>query len=331
MYRNPKKEWLNRQCPNTKNEKPQGFNPAAFSFNYVIIIPVVNKKTILSVFILLVLVILNGCQPRSEAASPTNTAISTVTPTEEPMAVRVNGIGISIVEFEAEQQRLQDAQTALGETWSEQEMMDRVISELVGQVLLAEGAAAEGYVVDETTLQSHVDALISEVGGTEQFMTWLQTNHYDEIEFRKVLKRQLAASWMRENIANSVPASGEQVHARQILVSDRAAADALYQKLQAGNDFETLVKQYDTTTGGDLGWFPRGILYQQEIEDAVFALNAGEYSTVIETAIGYHIVQVIERSSEHPYSADALHLLQEQAVQSWLDARWAASSIEVLI
>lgn len=277
------------------------------------------------------LVTLIGCQPRSDAAAPTNTAISTVTPTEEPMAVRVNGIGISIVEFEAEQQRLQDTRTALGETWSDQEMMDRVISELVGQVLLAEGAAATGYTVDETTLQSHMDAVIAEVGGTEQFMAWLQANHYDEIEFRKTLKRQLAASWMRDSIAAGVPTGGEQVHARQILVGDRATADALYQNLQAGTSFETLAKQYDTTTGGDLGWFPRGFLYQQEIEEAAFALNAGEYSTVIETAIGYHIVQVIERSGEHPYSADALHLLQEQAVQNWLDARWAASSIEVLI
>jgi peptidyl-prolyl cis-trans isomerase C len=291
----------------------------------------VKKKTNLSVIFLLALVILIGCQPHSEAASPTNTAVSTVTPTEEPMAVRVNGIGISIVEFEAEQQRLADARTALGETWSDQEMMDRVISELVGQVLLAEGAAAAGYTVDESTLQTHIDAIISEVGGAEQFMAWLQANHYDEMEFRKTLKRQLAASWMRENITSGVPSSGEQVHARQILVGDRATADTLYQNLQAGTDFETLAKRYDATTAGDLGWFPRGFLYQQEIEEAAFALNAGEYSTVIETAIGYHIVQVIERSSDHPYSADALHILQQQAVQNWLDTRWAASSIEVLI
>lgn len=291
-----------------------------------------KKKTIPSIIIfMLVLLILIGCQPRSEATAPTNTAISTVTPTEEPMAVRVNGIGISIVEFEAEQQRLQDARSALGETWSEQEMMDRVISELVGQVLLAEGAAAAGYTVDNATLQSHIDAVIAEVGGAEQFMAWLQANHYDELEFRKTLKRQLAASWMRDSIAAGVPTVGEQVHARQILVGDRPTADALYQNLQAGTNFESLAKQYDTTTGGDLGWFPRGFLYQQEIEEAAFALNAGEYSTVIETAIGYHIVQVIERSSEHSYSADALHILQEQAVQNWLDARWAVSSIEVLI
>ncbi len=276
-------------------------------------------------------VFLSACQADPQETQPTDAPLGTVTPTEEPMAVRVNGSGISIVEFEAEQQRLQDAQTTLGEPWSAEEMMDRVLSELVGQVLLAQGSAEEGYAVDETTLQSHVDALITEVGGTENFMAWLQANHYDEIEFRKVLNRQLAAAWMRDAIASTVPTSGEQVHARQILVSDRATADAILQKLQAGNDFGTLAKQYDATTVGDLGWFPHGFLYQQAVEDAAFALNAGEYSSVIETPYGFHIVQVIERSSEQPYSADVLHMLQEQAVQDWLDARWAASSIEVLI
>jgi parvulin-like peptidyl-prolyl isomerase len=72
-------------------------------------------------------------------------------------------------------------------------------------------------------------------------------------------------------------------------------------------------------------------LYQQAVEDAAFSLSAGQYSTVIETDYGYHIVQVIERSDTQPLSTDALHMLQERALQECLDARWAASTIDVLI
>jgi peptidyl-prolyl cis-trans isomerase C len=185
--------------------------------------------------------------------------------------------------------------------------------------------------VDEATLQTHIDELIAEVGGSEQFMTWLQANHYDEAGFRQTLSRQLAAAWMRDKIASSVPTSTEQIHARQILVSDRATADSIYQQLQAGTDFAALAEDYDPLTGGDLGWFPRGYLYVQAVEDAAFSLNAGQYSTVIETEYGFQIIQVIERNENQPLSAEALHVLQEQAVQDWIDAHWASSTIEVLV
>jgi len=288
------------------------------------------KNRILLLISILVIVVIYACSPKS-AGQIQSVPQATVTPTEEPMAVRVNGTGITIVEFQNEQLRLQDANTALNEELSESEQMDLVLSELVGQVLLAQGAAQEGYHVDAGTLQVHIDELIANVGGSDQFMSWLQTNHYDEIGFRATLSRQLAAAWMRDKITAAVATTATQVHARQILVSDRATADNIYRQLQAGTDFATLAANYDPTTSGDLGWFPRGYLYQQAVEDAAFSLNAGQYSMVIETDYGFHIVQVIERSDNQPLSAGALHMLQEQAIQDWLDARWAASTIDVLI
>lgn len=254
-----------------------------------------------------------------------------MTPTSEPMAVRVNGSGISVEEFNNEILRLQDAQTAQGVERSEQEKIDLILSELVGQVLLSEAARDAGFQVDDATLQTHIDALIEELGGSESFMTWLQTNHYSEENFRNVLRRQLQAAWMRDKLVSEVPTTAPQVHARQILVSARTTADMLIRQLQAGSDFETLAFQYDSLTGGDLGWFPRGYLYQSAVEEAAFALSAGQYSEVIETPYGFHIILVIERNDSQPLTAEALAVLQEQAVQAWLDAQWAASTIEVLI
>ncbi len=285
----------------------------------------ISSLLILSIFVLLI----SACTQKAQEQQAATVAAAT--PTEEAMAVRVNGIGITVVEFQNEQLRLQDAQAILGEEMSEEEQIDLILSELVGQVLLAQTANSEGYFVDEATLQAHIDELIIEVGGSEQFMTWLQANHYDEAGFRQTLSRQLAAAWMRDKIVSSVPTSTEQIHARQILVSDRATADSLYQQLQAGTDFAALAEDYDPLTGGDLGWFPRDYLYVQAVEDAAFSLSAGQYSTVIETEYGFQIIQVIERNESQPLSAEALHVLQEQAVQDWIDAHWASSTIEVLV
>lgn len=287
-----------------------------------------NSVSLLSLSIIL-LISLSACGQKGQE-QPAATAAA-ATPTEEPMAVRVNGSGITIEEFQNEQLRLKDAQAITGEALSEEEQIDLILSELVGQVLLAQSANSEGYFVDEATLQAHMDELIAQVGGSEQFMAWLQTNHYDESSFRQTLSRQLAAAWMRDKIIASVPTSTEQVHARQILVGDRATADSLYQQLQAGSDFAILANRYDALTGGELGWFPCGYLYLKAIEDAAFALNAGQYSAVIESEYGYHIVQVMERSENQPLSTEALHVLQEQAVQDWIDAQWASSTIEVLV
>lgn len=285
-----------------------------------------------SIFILIIsIAVISACSPQNSEQTQSAVPEATVTATEEPMAVRVNGTGITIAEFQNEQLRLQDANSSLNEGLGESEQMDLVLSELVGQVLLAQGAAQEGYSVDDATLQAHIDELIADVGGSDQFMAWLQANHYDEMGFRATLSRQLAAAWMRDKITAAVPTTATQVHARQILVSDRATADSVYQQLQAGTDFGTLAATYDPVTSGDLGWFPRGYLYQQAVEDAAFSLSAGQYSTVIETDYGFHIVQVIERSDSQPLNTAALHMLQEQAVQDWLDARWAASTIDVLI
>jgi peptidyl-prolyl cis-trans isomerase C len=131
-------------------------------------------------------------------------------------------------------------------------------------------------------------------------------------------------------IIDAVPTSAEQIHARQILVQDEANAAQAYALLQSGSDFEKLAFEYDYNLGGDLGWFPRGMLTQPNVEDAVFALQPGAYTEIIKSAIGYHIVYVIERA-DHPLSVESRRMLQEQALQAWLDAARSASTIEILV
>jgi len=83
--------------------------------------------------------------------------------------------------------------------------------------------------------------------------------------------------------------------------------------------------------GGDLGWFPRGMLTQPEVEEAVFAMQVGETSEIIKSSLGYHIINVIERTAEHPLSTEARMMLQETALNDWLAAARTASTIEILV
>ncbi len=63
-------------------------------------------------------------------------------------------------------------------------------------------------------------------------------------------------------------------------------------------------------TGGDLGWFPRGFLNFSEVETAAFSLEAGQYSDPVASAIGWHIILVIEKDPAHELSPDGLFAVQ---------------------
>ena len=268
-----------------------------------------------------------------QQASPTPTVIPTaaVTPTatEPPAALTVNGISVTLDEYQQELTRLQQAQTELGITSTPEEQKQKVIDSFTEQLLMAQGAQQAGFTVDDATLQARIEVLIAEIGGADKLSAWMTANNYTEATFQQAMRRSIAVAWQRDQIANSVPTTADQVHARQILVQTEDTANLILSKLEGGADFATLALQYDPTTGGDLGWFPKGYLTQPEVESAAFSLEANQNSEIIHTSIGYHILYIIERDPNHVLSPDARRVLQEAKITEWLDASKAASTITV--
>lgn len=106
-------------------------------------------------------------------------------------------------------------------------------------------------------------------------------------------------------------AAVQQTHARHILLKVTpalSAADAkrkladLKERLDnKAQSFEELARLFSTDEsgkkGGDLGWlYPGDTL--PEFEKAMNELKPGEVSGPVETAFGYHLIQVVERKSE---------------------------------
>ena len=80
--------------------------------------------------------------------------------------------------------------------------------------------------------------------------------------------------------------------ANQELISEVQA------KLDAGDDFSELVKQYSqdvasAETGGDLG-FTTGDTFPEAFEEALAALDVGEVSAPVETDSGTHFIKLLE-------------------------------------
>lgn len=292
------------------------------------------RNRILNIGMFWILTLALGLAACASVSSPTPastpTASSTPEPptaTPEPMALTVNGEGITRAEFNAELMRYTAAQTALGKTVDAATAASAVSEDLTAQILLAQAARAQGFTLDESALQARTDALAAQVGGVEVLSAWQQAHGYSEQAFRLALKRGAESAWMRDKIISGVPSTAEQVHVQQILLYNQATAQNFFNQLNGGADFNELAFRADPVTRGDLGWVPRGYLLDAQIETAAFALSAGQYSEVITTEVGFHIVRILERDPNRPLAPDALLTLQEQALRAWIEAQRAQASI----
>jgi peptidyl-prolyl cis-trans isomerase C len=286
----------------------------------------------LTTTILLLTLALSACSLRAgPEADATLTATSTPEPptaTPVPAAAIVNGEIIPLAEYEAELARYKSAQAALGRMVSDEDAASVVLEDLISQLLLAQGARAAGPSITEADVQSRIDALAESLGGADKLSAWQSAHGYDDASFRASLKHAAEAVLMRDKIIAEVPGTVEQVHARQILLYNETDAQRFLAQLTAGANFDELAAQVDPVTRGDLGWFPQGYLLDANLEAAAFALQPGQFSQIVPTEVGFHIVKVVERGS-HALSPDALLVLQGRAVTDWVSQRRAEATITV--
>jgi len=119
---------------------------------------------------------------------------------------------------------------------------------------------------------------------------------------------------------DSLPRVPEEVELSHILkiptVSEaareatRARLEELRDSIRAGTDFGAIARQYSedpgsAPAGGDLGLVRRG-LFVKEFESAVFSLDEGQMSDIVETPFGLHLIQLLERRGD---AVRARHIL----------------------
>lgn len=281
-------------------------------------------------------IILTGCtggvKPTASTALATETSVpQPATPTSLPMAVRINGEGILLSDYQEEYKRLELAVKTLGKTLTPEEMKTRILDDMVGAELLNQESKKNGFSVSDADVTAHIDQLAQSMGGAEAFNAWKQTMFYTDESFRRSVVRSLGSAWQRDQIIKALPLTAEQVHARQIYFSREESAINYRQKVDAGSDFAALAREADPVTSGDLGWFPRGYLLQPEVEAAAFGLQPGEVSGVIKSAIGFHLIQVIEKDAARPVDPDAKSELERKAIADWVQQSKSKSQIEILV
>ncbi len=82
----------------------------------------------------------------------------------------------------------------------------------------------------------------------------------------------------------------------------RELAQTLLDSIKTGADFAELAKAYSddpgsASHGGDLGTVKRGVFFP-EFEAAAYALSKDEISSIVESPVGFHIIQLLDRKGE---------------------------------
>lgn len=104
-------------------------------------------------------------------------------------------------------------------------------------------------------------------------------------------------------VENYVDVWGEtytlEYNIRHILLPDEVLASSVLSRLNSGESFATLAAQFSVgpsaSSGGNLGWMTRGMA-SPDFMEAVCQLSTGEISGIVETPMGYHIIQLMEKA-----------------------------------
>lgn len=285
-------------------------------------------------------------QRPTATAAPNSTTVPPAQPSPTPAQVLaaaaiVNGQPIPLQEYETQVAMAMNAlsqQSTAPQSEEEKtalllQLRRQILDALIDQLLIEQAAAREGITISDEQVDEEMARLIGD--DAAKFDEWLQANGMTRDSFKTQLKQQLLSAKFQEHLISSRSPIVEQVHARHILLLNEEEAMEVFLKLRAGESFAALAKQYsqDTTTkdtGGDLGFFPRGVM-PPEIEAVAFGLSPGQTSGIVRTSFGYHIIEVVEKDPARKVSDEMLANWQQKQFLQWLAEQRALAKIQYLI
>lgn len=196
--------------------------------------------------------------------------------------------------------------------------MKDMAGQAVLQQMVYEKVLSEKYEVSDKELDEKVAEFKEQYG--EAF--FLQSGFESEEAFKQdylklnlLLEKAISSDIKDEDVKKYYEEEYRpDIRARHILVEDEETAKEVKSKLDAGEKFEDLAKEYSTDgtaeKGGDLDWFGPGAMVPP-FEEAAYALEVNEISDPVQTQHGFHIIQVTDKKEKEPYEEVKDEMKQE--------------------
>lgn len=280
------------------------------------------------------LLLLTACSGQGQASPEALIAPTSVPATPDPanvgLVARVNGVGISETDYNRALER-----RISGGALRDRALEQQVLTELIEQELVRQGAPALGITVTEAELEAEITLQRESLGTEEAWQQSLALNNYTEEEWYAAQEDALLAMEVRNILIEPYLGDVEQINARHIVVRTLAEAEAVLDRLSNGEGFATLAAEVsiDVTTkdiGGNLGWFARNELLYPNLEEVAFGLDNGQIAGPVATSIGYHIIQTMDRQTR-PIEMERLQTVSMNVLNAWMDEQYRKSMIEYYI
>ncbi|MDF2628297.1 MAG: hypothetical protein K0R39_2128 [Symbiobacteriaceae bacterium] len=188
---------------------------------------------------------------------------------------------------------------------------------MISELLVDQAARQAGITIHAAEIDREIERVRVRIGGEAQLQEALRAANMTMEQLRSAQAHRLKVTKLlapRIDISDSVLRAyfernrtqfdNRRVHARHILVATEAEAKAVKAELDKGADFAAVAKAESTEpaaqySGGDLGTFGPGQMVP-EFEQVVFTLPVGAISDPFQTAFGWHVAQVLERTGSAP-------------------------------
>lgn len=274
---------------------------------------------------------------------PAQSGKSAVTPAatklDPSLVALVNGTPITRADYERQLAQAQvyflkqpglDIKTEAGKQ-ALQRFQEQILGWMIDQAIIAQAAATRGIVITG----EQIEAEIARMKGNDpkRFESWLASNGLTLDALRQQIRSDLITAAMRDSVTKTLPRKMMQVHARHILLSDEAAAQATLKRLKQGQNFIAVAREVSEdemtrASGGDLGFLPKGVM-PPAFDEIAFSLKPGTISEVVQSESGFHIIQVIEIDSAREVAPELWPMVQQRAFDDWLKAERAKAKIQI--
>ena len=167
--------------------------------------------------------------------------------------------------------------------------------------------------VSDEEVQSYYDANLAQFMSPEQVsLEYVELNVADMAKNSQTTDEEVKAYYDEHQSQYKTP---EKRLAAHIFVAatdddsaDKAKADAIVAKLNAGEDFAAVAKtdsddQLSAEQGGKLDWFEQGVM-DPAFDEALFALQQDQVSSVVKSEFGYHIIKLLDLQASQATAFD---------------------------
>jgi len=238
---------------------------------------------------------------------------------------------------------------------------EEILEQLIEERLLMQEVAKNNVQVEQEAIdqqnEEFIMMLVASYGGKDRMDEELKKAGLKVADFEELITDLTTISALIDKVTEGITVDDsdvrqyfddnpdefvtpESVRASHILVQDEDLAELILEKIENGEDFEDLAKEYSIDAankemGGDLGFFTYGDMVI-EFEEAAFALDIDEISGIVPTQFGFHIIKVTDYVSEKMLTYEEaedfvrqrlINWAQEDYFMDYIDELWDAAEV----